>query len=147
MVAAYLSEKKYNAYQGELQDNDLLITADTVVLLDGEIIGKPSSPADAELMLAKLSGRTHTVITGVTMGTASRQETFDAHTQVTFAKLSAQEIRYYIEQYRPFDKAGSYGIQEWIGYVGIERIDGSFYNVMGLPIHILYSKLIGLTQL
>lgn len=145
-VASFLSEKKFNAYQADIQGTDLLITADTVVLLDGEIIGKPASPADAELMLSKLSGRTHTVITGVTIGTSTRRMTFDAHTKVTFAELRPEDIQFYIGHYRPFDKAGSYGIQEWIGYIGVERIEGSYYNVMGLPIQLLYRKLIEFSQ-
>lgn len=146
-VASFLSEKKFKAYQADLRPNDLLITADTVVLLDGEIIGKPTSPEDAVLMLTKLSERTHTVITGTTIGTKDRVLTFDAQTKVTFARLSSEEIQYYIEQYRPFDKAGSYGIQEWIGYIGIERIEGSFYNVMGLPIQMLYRNLIDFSKM
>ncbi len=141
-VASFLSEKKFNAYIDDLQEKDLLITADTIVLLDDKIIGKPENAEDAKLMLAKLSGRTHTVITGVSIGTKTDRITFDAHTHVTFAQLHENDIQYYIEHFRPFDKAGSYGIQEWIGYVGVERIDGSFYNVMGLPIQLVYRKLI-----
>lgn len=140
-VPAYLSRLKSEAYPTPLAENDILLTADTVVILDGEVLGKPKDREDALRMVARLAGNRHTVVTGVTLRTSERIETFSAKSDVWFRPLSEEEIAYYVDTYRPFDKAGSYGIQEWIGYVGIERIDGSFYNVMGLPIQRLYVEL------
>ena len=140
-VPAYLSRLKSEAYPTPLQPNDILLTADTVVILDGEVLGKPKDREDALRMVARLAGNRHTVVTGVTLRTSERIETFSAESDVWFRSLSEEEIAYYVDTYHPFDKAGSYGIQEWIGYVGIERIDGSFYNVMGLPIQRLYIDL------
>ena len=140
-VAEYLSQLKSNAYPHALCEGDILLTADTVVIAGGEILGKPKDSADAERMLKMLSGATHKVITGVTLRTSSRTISFSAESSVTFRSLEAEEIAYYIEKYRPLDKAGAYGIQEWIGYIGIEGIEGSFYNVMGLPVQRLYSAL------
>jgi septum formation protein len=140
-VPAYLSRLKSESYPTPLQPNDILLTADTVVILEGEVLGKPKDREDALRMVARLAGNRHTVVTGVTLRTATRIETFSAESDVWFRPLSEEEIAYYVDTYRPFDKAGSYGIQEWIGYVGIERIDGSFYNVMGLPIQRLYVEL------
>lgn len=140
-VPAYLSRLKSEAYPEALAENDVLLTADTVVILEGEVLGKPKDRADAILMLGRLAGNRHTVITGVTLRTATRTETFSARSDVWFRPLTEEEITYYVDTCKPFDKAGSYGIQEWIGYVGIERIDGSFYNVMGLPIQRLYLEL------
>lgn len=138
-IPEYLSRLKAHAYQ--VTPGELLITADTVVILDGHVLGKPHSPAEASEMLHALSGHTHTVVTGVTVTTAERSESLSNATQVTFGSLSDEEIDYYIEHYKPFDKAGAYGIQEWIGYTGITGIVGSFYNVMGLPVQRLYSLL------
>lgn len=140
-VPAYLSRLKSEAYPEALAENDILLTADTVVILEGEVLGKPKDRADAILMLGRLADNRHTVITGVTLRTATRTETFSARSDVWFRPLTEEEITYYVDTCKPFDKAGSYGIQEWIGYVGIERIDGSFYNVMGLPIQRLYLEL------
>lgn len=140
-VPAYLSRLKSEAYPSPLQPNDILLTADTVVILEGKVLGKPKDREDALRMVARLAGNRHTVVTGVTLRTSERIETFSAKSDVWFRPLSEEEIAYYVDTYRPFDKAGSYGIQEWIGYVGIERIDGSFYNVMGLPIQRLYVEL------
>ena len=140
-IPLFLAKQKADAFLPSLTDDDLLITADTIVWLDGRVYGKPTDAADARAMLRTLSGRTHEVITGVCLTTTRRQESFSATTQVTFANFSNQEIDYYIEHYRPFDKAGSYGVQEWIGYIGVESINGSFYNVMGLPVQRLYQKL------
>ncbi len=140
-VPAYLSRLKSEAYPEALAENDILLTADTVVILEGEVLGKPKDRTDAILMLGRLAGNRHTVITGVTLRTATRTETFSARSDVWFRALTEEEITYYVDTCKPFDKAGSYGIQEWIGYVGIERIDGSFYNVMGLPIQRLYLEL------
>ena len=120
---------------------DILITADTVVIADGRILGKPAGRETALDMLRSLSGRSHSVITGVTLRNGSRSRTFDSRTKVFFKQLSDEEIDYYVDRYRPYDKAGAYGIQEWIGYVAIERIEGSFYNVMGLPVQKLLTEL------
>ena len=140
-VAEYLSQLKSNAYPHALGERDILLTADTVVIAGGEILGKPKDSADAERMLKMLSGATHKVVTGVTLRTTERTISFSAESLVTFRSLEAEEIAYYIEKYRPLDKAGAYGIQEWIGYIGIEGIEGSFYNVMGLPVQRLYQAL------
>ena len=133
-VAEYLSQLKSNAYPHTLAEGDILLTADTVVIAGGEILGKPKNNADAERMLKMLSGATHKVVTGVTLRTPSHTISFSAESLVTFRVLENEEIAYYIEKYRPLDKAGAYGIQEWIGYTAIEGLQGSFYNVMGLPV-------------
>ncbi|MBR2031133.1 MAG: septum formation protein Maf [Alistipes sp.] len=133
-VAEYLSQLKSNAYPHALAEGDILLTADTVVIAGGEILGKPKNNADAERMLKMLSGATHKVVTGVTLRTPLRTISFSAESLVTFRVLENEEIEYYIEKYRPLDKAGAYGIQEWIGYTAIEGLQGSFYNVMGLPV-------------
>lgn len=140
-VAEYLSRKKSDAYPVELAEADVLLTADTVVIACGEILGKPHSREEAIEMLQKLSGSTHEVVTGVTLRTRRLYRSFSSVSKVRFRPLSREEIEYYVDNYHPMDKAGSYGIQEWIGYVGIEHIDGSFYNVMGLPIQRLYCEL------
>lgn len=140
-VPLYLSQLKSRAYPATLAPNDILLTADTVVVLDGEVLGKPHDRTDAIRMLHRLSGRRHTVVSGVTLRTPQRMQTFEARTNVWFRSLTDEEIEYYIDTFHPLDKAGSYGIQEWIGYAAIERIEGSFYNVMGLPIQKLYTEL------
>ncbi|MDD5871788.1 MAG: Maf-like protein [Bacteroidales bacterium] len=140
-VAEYLSKKKAEAYRQSLTERQLIITADTVVITDGEILGKPTDAADATRMLKALSGAVHQVVTGVTVMTTAKTVSFSATTNVRFAPLSDEEIDYYISQYRPFDKAGAYGIQEWIGYIAVEGIEGSYFNVMGLPIQKLYTVL------
>ena len=140
-VAPYLSALKSAHYPYPLGYNDILITADTVVVLNGRVLGKPQDEAEAFKMLADLSGSEHTVVTGVTLRTAEREHTFSSRSVVRFAELTDEQIEYYIERYRPMDKAGAYGIQEWIGYVGIEGIEGSFYNVMGLPVQRLCKEL------
>lgn len=145
-VPAFLSQLKASAYLDGLQGDDVLITADTVVILDGEILGKPSSREDAIEMLSKMQNRTHTVVTGVTLSTAAGWTTFSQSTEVDFDSLSREEIEYYVDNYKPFDKAGAYGIQEWIGAAAIKGIRGSFYNVMGLPVHALYLELKNLQQ-
>ena len=129
------------AYPEPLGGKDILITADTVVIADGRILGKPAGRETALDMLRSLSGRSHSVITGVTLRNGSRSRTFDSRTKVFFKQLSDEEIDYYVDRYRPYDKAGAYGIQEWIGYVAIEQIEGSFYNVMGLPVQKLLTEL------
>ena len=140
-IPMFLAQQKAEAYLNSLTPKDMLITADTIVWLDGIVYGKPKDEADAKKMLRALSGKTHDVITGVCVTTTERQETFAAVSKVTFASFSDDEINYYIEKYQPMDKAGSYGVQEWIGYIGMEHIDGSFYNVMGLPVQRLYTLL------
>ena len=141
-VPKYLSLQKSLAFSDdELPSDYLLITSDTVVICEGEILGKPKDREDAARMLRMLSGKTHHVVTGVTVRSAERTESFAVRSNVTFAELEQDEIDYYIEHCQPFDKAGAYGIQEWIGYVGISGLEGSFYNVMGLPTRRLYQCL------
>lgn len=140
-VAAYLSRKKADAYKIDIADDELVITADTVVINNGAVLGKPQSATEAIEMLRSLSGHTHKVITGVTITTRQKQVTFSAVTEVEFATLDDVEIADYVETFKPLDKAGAYGIQEWIGCIGVKNINGSFYNVMGLPLHRLYSEL------
>lgn len=140
-VARYISGKKADAYRGSLADDELLITADTVVIVGDEILGKPVDEADATRMLRLISGRTHQVTTGVAMLTTTQERRFAVTTDVTFRPLTDDEIHYYISRYKPFDKAGAYGIQEWIGYVGVTSLRGSYYNVMGLPVQRIYETL------
>ena len=140
-VPEYLARLKADALRESLAADELLITADTVVCLGERILGKPGNRAEAVGMLRELSGRCHTVVTGVCVSTTGQQRTFSSSTNVWFKSLSEEEIAYYVDCYKPFDKAGAYGIQEWIGYIGITRIDGSFYNVMGLPVQRLYEVL------
>lgn len=141
LVAEYLSRKKSDAYPEPLLEGDILLTADTVVIAEGEILGKPHSREEAVAMLRMLSDATHEVITGVTLRNSRLTRSFSSISKVHFRALSDEEIAYYVDNYRPMDKAGSYGIQEWIGYVGIDHIEGSFYNVMGLPTQRLYCEL------
>lgn len=142
-VPEYLAQLKANALLDELAEDELLICADTIVLLNGEIIGKPTSVANAKEILKKLSGKTHQVITGVFIGSKSQQVTFSDTTLVSFKAIPEADIAYYIENYQPFDKAGSYGIQEWIGYAFVEKLEGSYANVMGLPTHRVLEELRG----
>lgn len=140
-IPAFLSKQKAEAYLSTLEDQVLLITADTIVWNETEVIGKPKDREDAIRMLRSLSGHEHQVVTGVCLTTTKKQETFSVVSSVRFASLTDEEIIYYVDKYKPFDKAGAYGIQEWIGYVGVESISGSFYNVMGLPVQRLYQEL------
>lgn len=140
-IPLYISQEKAAAYRRFMKDNTLLITADTIVWLDGKVYGKPRDIADAKAMLQALSGKTHTVITGVTLTSLQKQISFAVSTEVTFSTLGDDEIDYYVEKYRPLDKAGAYGVQEWIGYIGVTGLKGSYYNVMGLPIQRLYTEL------
>ncbi|MDH6342619.1 septum formation protein [Parabacteroides sp. PFB2-12] len=140
-IAGYVAQKKAEAYLPTLADEELLITADTIVSLGGKILGKPTDREDAIRMLGELSGRQHEVITGVCVYTREKQLTFSVTSAVRFGTLTEEEITYYVDNYRPYDKAGAYGIQEWIGYIAVEAIQGSFYNVMGLPIQRLYQEL------
>lgn len=140
-VPVYLSGLKSDAYPYPLGPADILLTADTVVVLDGCVLGKPHNRAQAVEMLHALSGRLHTVVSGVTFRTAARRHTFTARSGVWFRPLSDEEIDFYVDNFRPYDKAGAYGIQEWIGFAAITKINGSFYNVMGLPIQKVYTEL------
>lgn len=140
-IVCYISRNKAEAYRSSMAGNELLITADTIVYLDGEVMGKPKNAEQAKEMLHKLSGKTHQVITGVTIATAERTENFGVTSQVKFAELTDEEINFYVDNYLPFDKAGAYGIQEWIGIVAVEEIKGSYFNVVGLPVQRLYQKL------
>ena len=140
-VAEYISKKKASAYLPYLEEKSLLITADTIVLLDDKIYGKPIDEEDAVQMLKELSGKTHQVITGVTLTTLNRQKSFSVFSEVRFAELETSEIEYYVSRYKPLDKAGAYGIQEWIGYVAVEYLSGSYFNIMGLPIQRLYQEI------
>ena len=140
-IPLYISKKKAEAYRSQMAADELVITADTIVWLDGKPLGKPADAADARRMLEFMSGKSHSVFTGVTIITKDVMRSFVACSQVTFTQLTTEEMDYYIEKYRPMDKAGSYGVQEWIGYIGISGIDGSYFNVMGLPVQRLYNEL------
>ena len=140
-VAVHISKAKAAAYLDTMAENEVLLTADTVVVCDGQILGKPQDTEDARRMLGLLSGKSHEVITGVTLSTRQWQRSFAVTTVVWFKELTADEIGFYVDSYRPFDKAGAYGIQEWIGYVGVQRIEGSYFNVMGLPVQRIYEEL------
>lgn len=140
-VPEYLAKGKSYGFHRELEDDEIVITADTMVLCNGQILGKPSDKSNAMQMLKMLQNNTHTVITGVCIRSSDKEESFSVTTKVFFNELSDEELDYYIENYRPYDKAGAYGVQEWIGYVGINRIEGSYFNVMGLPVQRLYCEL------
>lgn len=140
-IPRFISRKKAEAYRSSMADDELLIAADTVVCLDGRTLGKPHDAQEAKAMLHKLSGRFHQVITGVTVMTKDQMENFAVTSQVKFADLTDEEIDYYVDNYLPFDKAGAYGIQEWIGMVAVEELRGSYFNVMGLPVQRLYNVL------
>ena len=140
-VARYIAKEKADAYRRIVAPDELIITADTVVIVGDEILGKPVDEADAVRMLKLLSGRTHQVTTGVCLLTAEKERCFNVTTDVTFKTLTDEEIHYYVNRYRPFDKAGAYGIQEWIGYIGVTGLHGSYYNVMGLPVQRIYQEL------
>ena len=140
-IPVYIAKQKAQAYQKYLEDNTLLITADTIVCLGENVYGKPANEQEAKEMLQILSGQTHEVITGVCLTGLKKQQTFYVASQVKFADLLDEEIDYYVKNYKPFDKAGAYGVQEWIGYIGVEKLEGSFYNVMGLPVRVLYMYL------
>ena len=140
-IAGYISKKKADAYQQTMAADELIITADTIVVLGQEVMGKPKDAAEAHRMLRELSGKTHQVITGVCLTTKERQTCFSVETDVTFKDLTDEEIHYYVEHYCPFDKAGAYGIQEWIGYIGVTGMNGSYFNVMGLPVQRIYEAL------
>lgn len=141
-IPLFISKIKADAYKTLLQPDELMITADTIVWMDGMVLGKPRNRFGAIEMLRQLSGHTHQVFTGVTITTAARQHSFSVGTEVRFANLTDEEIVYYVDTYQPMDKAGAYGVQEWIGYIGVENISGSYFNVMGLPVQRLYRELL-----
>lgn len=140
-IAGYISKKKADAYLQTMADDELIITADTIVVLGQEVMGKPKDDEEARRMLRELSGKTHQVITGVCLTTKDKQSNFSVETDVTFKTLSEEEIDYYVAHYRPLDKAGAYGIQEWIGHIGVTGLNGSYFNVMGLPVQRIYEAL------
>ncbi len=140
-VAEFVAQKKATSYYSILKENELMITADTVVVLEGKIYGKPKDEEEAKEMLLALSGKTHRVISGVCLTSTIKQTCFSVTSDVEFSDLTNEEIEYYVERYSPLDKAGSYGVQEWIGYIGVKHISGSYYNIMGLPIQRLYREL------
>ncbi len=140
-VAEFLALKKASSYTSNLKNDELLITADTVVILNNVIYGKPTNKEEAKEMLCALSGKTHRVISGVCLASTKKQTSFSVSSDVVFSELTNDEIEYYIERYAPYDKAGSYGIQEWIGYIGVKHLSGSYFNIMGLPIQRLYREL------
>jgi len=140
-VSAFLSEKKAKAFLGELADDEIVLTSDTVVILEGKILGKPENAEEARKMLTDLSAKQHKVSTGITLLSNTKSITLQDEASVFFKPLSQEEIDFYIDNFRPFDKAGAYGIQEWIGYIGVKRLEGSFYTVMGLPVHLVYQAL------
>ena len=140
-VAEFIAIKKANSYISILNDDELMITADTVVILGEKIYGKPINKEEAKEMLHNLSGETHRVISGVCLTSTKKQSSFSVTSDVEFSQLTDEEIEYYVDRYSPFDKAGAYGVQEWIGYIGVKHINGSYYNIMGLPIQRLYTEL------
>ena len=140
-IPMYISREKAEAYRNSMAEDELIITADTVVCINEKVLGKPRTQEEAKEMLRELSGKTHQVITGVCLMTCGLQRTFSATTQVTFDVLTEDEIEFYVEKFRPLDKAGAYGVQEWIGFVGVSRLEGSYFNVMGLPVQRLYQEL------
>ena len=141
-IPLYIAKEKADAYVAMMQPGELMITADTIVWLDGKVLGKPQDKEDALHMLRTMSGRTHEVFTGVCITTTDWQRSFTAQTEVRFATLSEEEIAYYVDNFQPMDKAGAYGVQEWIGFIGVENISGSYYNIMGLPVQKLYRELL-----
>ncbi len=140
-IAQFIAHKKSLVYKNAISPDELVITADTIVICDNEVLGKPADADEAVIMLKKLSGKTHQVITGVCLTTQIRQKQFSVITDVTFDNLTDEEISYYVNNYKPFDKAGAYGIQEWIGYVGVSHLNGSYFNVMGFPVQRIYKEL------
>ena len=140
-IAEHLAQHKASAYKDDLQTNEVVLTADTIVWLNNEVLNKPGDLAEAKNMLQRLSGNMHEVITGVCLQSAENQEVFHDVSRVYFRELTEAEIDFYLEHFKPLDKAGAYGVQEFIGMIGIERIEGSYFNVMGLPVHLVYEKL------
>jgi septum formation protein len=141
-IAVYLSRGKAELFRNEISDNEIVITADTIVWCKGKVLGKPAGAEESRQMIRSLSGDTHEVITGVTLLSKTGERTFSVSTKVTFEKLSEEEINYYVMRFKPYDKAGAYGIQEWIGLAACSRIEGSYFNVVGLPVQRLYRELL-----
>ena len=141
LIAETLARQKAEPYKPNIDDGELVLTADTIVVVDGEVLGKPVDEEEAKAMLHKISGKTHKVITGVCFTTRAHQHSFSVFTDVTFKTLPENEIEYYVSHYHPTDKAGAYGIQEWIGYVGVKRLEGSYFNVMGLPVQRIWEEI------
>ena len=141
-ICLYLAEKKADAYEDDLKDDEILITADTIVWCEGKVFNKPANFVEGKKMLETLSGKMHEVFTAVCLKSANKQTTFYDVSKVYFKKLKPEEIEYYLTNYSPYDKAGGYGVQDWLGYIGIDKIEGSFYNVMGLPVKELYEELV-----
>ncbi len=141
-ICLYLAEKKADAYPEDLQDDEILITADTIVWCEGKVFNKPANFVEGKKMLESLSGKMHEVFTGICLKSGNKQTTFYDVSKVYFKKLKPEEIEYYLTNYSPYDKAGGYGVQDWLGYIGIDKIEGSFYNVMGLPVKELYEELV-----
>jgi septum formation protein len=145
-ITNFLAELKANAFENELKENDILVTSDTIVWLNEKALGKPKNYEDAFKMLQQLANQTHEVITSVCLKSIDKTEVFHCVTNVTFANLSDEAIKYYLDNYKPFDKAGSYGIQDWIGLIGISKIEGSYTNVVGLPTEMLFQKLMNYAE-
>ena len=145
-ITNFLAELKASAFENELKENDVLVTSDTIVWLNGKALGKPKDYDDAFQMLQQLANQTHEVITSVCLKSIDKTDVFHCVTKVTFANLSDEAIRYYLDNYQPFDKAGSYGIQDWIGLIGISKIEGSYTNVVGLPTEMLFQKLMNYAE-
>jgi len=143
-ITDYLAELKANAFIDELKEKELLITADTIVRFNGKVLGKPADANEAKAMLRELSGQAHEVITSVCIKTLDKRILINDSTDVYFKKFTDEEINYYVDNYQPFDKAGSYGIQEWLGYIGVKKIKGSYFNVMGFPVHKFYKEMMNL---
>ena len=141
-IPLYLAEKKADAYPDDLKENEILITADTIVWCEGKVFNKPANFVEGKKMLETLSGKMHEVFTGVCLKSGNKQTTFYDVSKVYFKKLKPEEIEYYLMNFKPYDKAGGYGVQDWLGYIGIDKIEGSFYNVMGLPVKELYEELV-----
>jgi septum formation protein len=141
-ICLYLAEKKADAYEDDLKDDEILITADTIVWCEGKVFNKPANFVEGKKMLETLSGKMHEVFTGICLKSGNKQTTFYDVSKVYFKKLKPEEIEYYLTNYSPYDKAGGYGVQDWLGYIGIDKIEGSFYNVMGLPVKELYEELV-----
>ena len=140
-ITDYLAELKASVFINELKENDLLITADTIVRFDGKVLGKPKDTKDASNMLKQLSGQGHEVISSISLTSINKQKTFHDTTDVYFKELTTNEIEYYIENFKPFDKAGAYGIQEWLGFIAVQKLTGSYFNVMGFPVHKFYKEI------
>lgn len=140
-ICLYLAEKKADAYPEDLKDDEILITADTIVWCEGKVFNKPANFVEGKKMLETLSGKMHEVFTAICLKSGNKQTTFYDVSKVYFKKLKSEEIEYYLTNYSPYDKAGGYGVQDWLGYIGIDKIEGSFYNVMGLPVKELYEEL------